>query len=154
MGVNHRNLRRLNTALCLALAFSCVESGAGEVQYHWVNAQGEVVYSDRPPPAGVDYQVIDTQPGLIYDQPGEPATGESADESVRSSEGDAAGKAENDESLKNAGLCEKAKMNLIALQSQGNLNVSNDEGITRKLSTEDREFAIENARKQIERYCD
>ena len=47
-------------ALLLLLVLGTVNSSAQTNHYRWVNAQGETVFSDRPPPAGIDYEVVST----------------------------------------------------------------------------------------------
>jgi len=136
------------------VATCSLESGAGDTQYRWENEQGEAVYSDRPPPAGIEYQTTDTHPGLNYVEPDEPVAESPGEESTGNPEGDSDDSAEDGGSEKDAALCEKARMNLIALKHRGSLTVRNETGQARALSPEDLEFAMENARQQIERYCD
>ena len=146
--MNHRTLRRLNAALFLTLATSSLQSVAGEVQYHWKNAQGEAVYSDQPPPAGTDYQVVDTHPGLNYVEPDAPGPDASGEDAAGGSAGDASGSAENVDSQKNAALCEKARMNLIALEHQRGLiallasSVNAADGNIEKISMDERDGRI------------
>ena len=48
-------------ATCVALASTASTSWAGQVFYRWVDDRGHTVHSDRPPPQGVDYEVVSTE---------------------------------------------------------------------------------------------
>ena len=47
--------------LLLAVVIMTGNQGiAGNTHYRWLNDRGEPVYSDRPPPQGVEYEVMST----------------------------------------------------------------------------------------------
>ncbi len=47
-------------AACLATGMNILNAAAGEVYYRWVDERGNPTHSDRPPPKGIDYEVITT----------------------------------------------------------------------------------------------
>ena len=60
---------KFHAAFILVIAAYSLESAAESMQYRWENERGEAVYSDRPPPTGVEYQYVDTHPGLNWEDP-------------------------------------------------------------------------------------
>ena len=63
--MDHRLLKRGQIGLALLLLSSTPLSHAeGGIHYRWTNNNGGTVYSDRPPPMGVDYEVVSSDSGL------------------------------------------------------------------------------------------
>jgi len=152
--LKHGFRKNLGAALLLVMAVGSIESVADSNHYRWINSRGEPVFSDRPPPKGVDYEVISTRSTLKRVV--------SADEGAvplevnpsASNEFDAVDSAEEGRSKKNTALCERAKMNLLALEGDNKVSVRNEQGEVSELSPEAREIARQTAKATIDIYCD
>ncbi|MEP5570024.1 MAG: DUF4124 domain-containing protein, partial [Halioglobus sp.] len=108
---------------------------AGAKLYTWKNQAGESVFSDRPPVSGIAYEVVDAVSGSRR----APSAGDETSES---------GSVEASKNIDPI-LCEKAQMNLIALQSESTVVVRGDDGASRELTGAEREIAKQTAQAQI-----
>ena len=151
--MKHNSRKGLNAAFLLVVAITSLESTAGSNQYHWENSRGEPVYSDRPPPKGVNYEVINTQSTLKWVVSGDEGAAPLEVKPSASNDFDPVDSAEDGRSKKSPALCEQAKMNLIALKARPTLNVRNDKGEIRELSPQEREVTKQTAMAQIKAYC-
>lgn len=111
----------------LGLGLSILPAGAGNTHYRWQDERGNIVHSDRPPPAGIDYEVISTGsskfrqvdasegavPPKIEPTPGNEF--EQADSKPREIE-------------KNPEYCQRAQDNLQALDTHARVRMRNDKG--------------------------
>jgi len=143
-------VRALCAAVTVAVATGSVFCQAGDEAYRWTNAEGEAVYSDRPPPAGTDYEVVSGKIGLQYD------AAATAAETPQETAGAAPGQAEEGDAAQtqsNAVLCERARMTLIALEGAGVIQVRGADGEPHQLTPEEREKEKETARAQMSVYC-
>jgi len=137
---------------CLA---TCVPGTAiaGEAQYRWTNERGSEVYSDRPPPAGTDYEVVKSGTGLKRVVPGSegavPATVEPSvgNEFTQIDDGEAK------RSKKNPELCERAKTDLETLSGDQKVQVRDKQGELRFLSDEERLVERAKTEAQVKVYC-
>jgi len=152
--LKHDFRKNLNAALLLVMAIGSVESVADSNHYRWINSRGEPVYSDRPPPKGVDYEVISTQSTLKRVVSGDEGAVPLEVNPSASNDFDPVDSAEEGRSKKNSALCERAKMNLVALEAPRKATVRNDQGEQRELSPQEREVAKQTAKAQIDAYCD
>lgn len=144
--------RSIGAALVLAMSAGSLDSVAGSTHYRWVNDRGFAVYSDRPPPKGVDYEVVrsgstlkrvvDADEGAVPLEV-KPRVGNEF-ESVNTAE----------VSTKNSELCEKASMNLVALLGTAEIKVRNDQGELRTLTPQEKELQIKTAKAQVDIYCE
>ena len=148
------SLKKLNAALLVLAAVVSADGVANENQYRWLNDRGEPIYSDRPPPEGVDYEVISTESTLKRVVPGEQGAVPLETKPSVSNNFKPVDSAEEGRSKKNPELCEKAKMNLVALDGGRPLKVRNDKGEVKELSPEEREIAKQDVQELIETYCD
>ncbi len=128
-------------------------SYSGTNHYRWLNERGDPVHSDRPPPGGIDYEVISTGSGLkrmvsgsegavpaeIKPRVGNNFTQVDADDANRSK--------------KSSELCKRATLNMEALTGDTKVRVRDDQGDTRVLSDEEKIIEREKARAQISVYC-
>jgi hypothetical protein len=143
-------------ALVLALLTPIISSSfanAGQVVYRWKDTQGNPVNSDRPPPQGVDYEVISTQssmvrpvdadegavPAEIKPRPGNEF--EPVDSSLPKVE-------------KNPEYCQRARENLTALDSNVRIQMRNEQGEVRFLTEEERDVQRQKALNSIKINCD
>lgn len=144
--------------LCLVavssmLGFASPAADADQVLYRWLDDRGHPVHSDRPPPAGTDYEVISTRSSLVRPVAGdegavplevEPRVGnefEPVDKTPAKSE-------------KNPELCQRARDNLETLDTRPRIRVRNDQGEYYFLDEEGKEERRAEARDAIARYCD
>jgi hypothetical protein len=132
----------LSTAITLLMVTGALESVADNNQYLWENSRGVPVYSDRPPPDGIDYEEVNIRPALTWDASVEDeTTPESADSS------------EEGVSKKDIELCERARMNLVALETRSTLSVRNNEGEVSEMSAEEKEALMQRTKVDIKIYC-
>ena len=141
----------LNTLFFLAVAGSSVESLADATYYQWVDDSGAAVHSDRPPPEGVEYEIISTSSNLIKTVSFEDGLAPSA---VDSPAGDSVNSEEASQSTKGLELCKRATTNLETLTNSDKVKVRNDEGEVRFLSPEEIEVQRQTAQAQIGVYCE
>ncbi len=52
-------------AAAVLLIISSFSANAGRNYYRWMDERGNPVHSDRPPPKGIDYEVVSTGSSLI-----------------------------------------------------------------------------------------
>ena len=120
---------------------ACLIAQADTTHYRWTDKKGGTVYSDRPPPSGVDYEVVNNSTGLkrVLDGELEPQSVDvSSSESIKKSEA----------------LCERARDNLKALQGEQTVAIRNLQGDVKELTPEERSIEIQTARAQISVYCE
>ncbi len=126
---------------------------AGETLYRWKNDRGNLVNSDRPPPAGVDYEVISIGSSMVRkvdaDEGAVPLT-------VKPTPGNDFEQVDTTELKveKNAPYCERAKDNLEQLDSHARIQMRNNQGEAHYLSEEEKTAEKEKAIAAIEAYCE
>jgi len=129
--------------LCLGATVSVAEK---ENHFRWVNDAGETVYSDRPPPAGVDYEIVSSKSGTTRSVTASEGAGQlSAAEQAAVDEAELARQV--------AESCKKARANLAALAGDARIVVRTPDGEMKTLSPEEIELQRETARSQVEAYC-
>jgi hypothetical protein len=152
-------LKRVLTtwALVLAIAvptFSASFANAGQVVYRWIDDRGNPVNSDRPPPKGVDYEVISTNSArkrmVSADEGAVPAE---VDSRV-GNEFEEVDPAEAAHFQKNPVLCDRARTNLDTLDKSDKIKTRNDQGEVRNLTDEEIIVERQTAKAQISVYCE
>ena len=148
-----RQGRLLAAAVCLIGAAS-LNAGAGETYYRWLDPQGNPVNSDRPPPAGVDYEVIAVGPNLMSRVTREPAESPAP---VPTSGGEESAPDTAPEQTfvieKNAETCELAKKNLHTLNTYARIRVPDGQGNFRFINEDEKAAQREQAEALISRHC-
>ncbi|MEJ2533643.1 MAG: DUF4124 domain-containing protein, partial [Halioglobus sp.] len=128
----------IGAAAALLLAVSSLPASS-ETYYRWVNERGYPVHSDRPPPAGTEYEVVSTGSKLkrqVEAQEGavppevEPRVGNEF-EPVNTAKQPAVME-------KNPEYCKRARANLEALNNFARITVTDDNGDIRFLNDEER----------------
>jgi hypothetical protein len=150
--------RALLTCVLIAtttiLALTGLATSAGEVHYRWIDDRGRPVHSDRPPPKGVDYEVISTGSSLVR--------------AVEADEGavplEITPRVGNDfeqvdtkkvaKIEKNLEYCKRAQENLQTLNSSARIRLRNDQGEYRYIDEEEKEIQRQNAMDTIAVHCD
>jgi hypothetical protein len=142
------------TALVFSLLLGgSMASSAGSTHYRWINDRGEPVFSDRPPPQGVDYEVISTQSSFKRVVPGEEGAVPLEVEPTVGNEFEQVSTAQAGRAKKNIVICEKARANLEVLENSDIVQVRDDQGELRDLSPEEMDIARETAKAKINIYC-
>ena len=140
-------------ATALACSFCIPLALAEEVLYRWTDERGDPVHSDRPPPPGVDYEVISTRSSLVR--------------SVDSSEGAVPLEVEprvgNDfepvksttiKIEKNPEYCQRARENLETLSAYARIRVRGDDGEYRYIDEEEKARRRKEAEEAIAQHCE
>ena len=143
----------LVAATLAALAFGSLYADAGNTYYRWLDARGNPVNSDRPPPAGTPYDVISTGSNLMRqggpDEGAVPAT----TEPTVGNEFDQV-KTKPQPVKKNPEQCERARENLETLNSKVLIQIRDDQGELHPLSQEEKEVQRKQAEATIAIHCD
>lgn len=142
--------------LALALpgfGLSALYVDAANTHYRWQDERGNVVHSDRPPPAGIDYEVI--------------TTGSSKFRKVEASEGAvppetqprAGNEFEQVDSKpkvieKNPEYCRRAQENLEAINTRPRVRMRNEQGEYYFLDEEQIAEQKRLAQENIDLYCE
>ncbi|WP_304707673.1 DUF4124 domain-containing protein [Haliea sp. E1-2-M8] len=144
----------LQGSLIVLLAAGSLHVGAADNYYRWLDNRGNPVHSDRPPPAGIDYEVISTSSGLKRVVPGErgavpaevkPRVGNEFKPEPRRTEAT---------SFKNPEICASARKNLNTLKTHARLQVRDNQGDMAYISDEERLRLMNEAQSLIDQYCE
>ncbi len=132
-------------------------SSAHAALHKWVDANGEVQYSDGPPPPTVKAEKVRTPPtpsGLAA--PKSVAEQEAEYRKAQKAKQDAAQKAEKTEqdARERKQNCDAARGNLAAMQNSQRVTTYNAAGEPVLMDDVTRQQHMEEARKQITTYCD
>jgi len=146
--------KRLTGALLFCMAIiSASLSSAGTTHYRWIDDRGQPVHSDRPPPKGVDYEVITTGSGLkrvvAADEGAVPPE-------VTPRVGNEFDQVDEDEatrSRKNPEMCARARANLEALSTKTRIIMRDEQGEERMLGAEEIVAEREKAEALVSVYC-
>ncbi|TDG12362.1 DUF4124 domain-containing protein [Seongchinamella unica] len=125
----------------------------GTVHYRWIDDRGNPVHSDRPPPKGIDYEVITTGSGLKRVVSGDQGA---VPPEVKPRVGNEFTQVDEEEarrSKKNPELCSRAKTNLEALTGNAKVRIRDDQGEERFLTEEEVIVEREKAKAQVSVYC-
>ena len=139
-----------STALLIALGSPIAT--AQEVFYRWLDDRGNPVHSDRPPPSGTDYEVVETGSSLVRRVSGdEGAVPPETTPKVGNEFVPVDMKLER--TKPNPEYCQRARENLEALETGAEIAVKNNQGEDRTLSREEVETEKAKARDAIRVHC-
>ncbi|MEP0202335.1 MAG: DUF4124 domain-containing protein [Halioglobus sp.] len=132
--------------LCMLAGLSATTS-AGEAapHYRWLDQRGNPVHSDRPPPEGIEYQVVTPGSSIIRQVSGN-AGAVPAETKPRVGNNFTQVDTKPDDNLKNEELCRRARQNLIDIDSAKEISIRDNQGNARTLSAE--EIELERAKAQ------
>jgi hypothetical protein len=137
----------LGAILLVSLAGGSNMALAGEDLYRWQDSESKTVLSDRPPPEGVEHEVIKS-PALL-----DPEDVTAAD-TTQESDKDATESPDEKPTPSSAERCEQARANMEALTvEKGTVTVRTTDGGARELSPEEVQVQLQATRAQIEVYC-
>lgn len=129
-------------------------AGAASAQsnhYRWTDADGETVLSDRPPPAGVDYEIVSSTSNFTRKvSAGEGALKPGDDSNAADA---AVAEANAERARQAAAACKAAQANLKALKGEAKIVVRTPDGGQRALSADEIEMQRQTAQSQVEAYC-
>lgn len=141
-------------AVTLATLFGVsLQAVANDNLYRWTDEEGNQFNSDRPPPAGVEYEVISTRSSMVRKLDGDPEA-ESANVETSDQDAEPVHTASRTTVEKNPELCARARDNLAQLDTRARIRLRNDEGEVRFLTEDEREHERDKAIGAIESYCD
>lgn len=144
---------QLHASLVVLLLFAGLSAPSfAEVHYRWIDERGQPVHSDRPPPAGVDYEVISPGSGLKRPVEGQQGAVPADLSPTVSNEFEPVPQIEQ-APKKNPEYCQRARDNLMALRS-ARVRLRNDQGEYYYLDEEQKEAERIEARAAIEAYCE
>ena len=142
------------TAAAVLLIISSLSASAGKDYYRWIDERGNPVHSDRPPPKGIDYEVVSTGSSLTRQV--------SAEEGAVPAEtkprvGNEFERVDTDQMQvveKNPEYCKRAQDNLATLNTAARIRVRNDQGEFRYLDEKEKEMQRQRARDSIAVHCE
>lgn len=131
---------------------------AGQTYYRWLDKDGTPVNSDRPPPAGTKYEVVETQtnramrPETSGAESAQPGGSSSAGSE---SPGNAVAASTNEEQVvKDPDICEAARKNLDTLNTHARIRIPDGNGNYRYIDEEEKATQRANAQSLIDQHCE
>jgi hypothetical protein len=146
------------TQACLAavvlavLALGSLGASAGSTYYRWLDERGNPVNSDRPPPAGIPYDVISTGTNLMRQVGADEGAVPATTEPTVGNEFEPV-KTRAEPVKKNPEQCKRAQENLETLNTKVHIQIRNDQGELRPLSEEEKEVQRKQAMDTIKIHC-
>tara|TARA_R100000900_G_scaffold22441_3_gene18096 strand:- start:120973 stop:121443 length:471 start_codon:yes stop_codon:yes gene_type:complete len=147
-------LRQAGPWLMAAILIGAVPAIGEESLYRWLDDRGNPVYSDRPPPAGIDYEVISSRSSLKRVVPAEEGAVPPEVTPRVGNEFQPVSSRPESQSFKSSEICARARENLEMLQSYPRLQIRNDQGDMELIDEEQRIRLMEEAEAQISRHCE
>ncbi len=143
--------------LAIALCLITLPAAADQGYYKWTDARGNPHASDRPPPAGVEYEFVVTSSGLKRRAPAEKSSGEDyAPDAPAVPQPLEKQPAVADTSAaieKDPALCQQAKSNLQSLEGFIRVRIRDENGV-RWLTEEDKAAQRKRAEDLIAVHCE
>ncbi|MEP5765079.1 MAG: DUF4124 domain-containing protein [Halieaceae bacterium] len=126
--------------------------------YKWVDVRGNPHHSDRPPPAGVEYEFVSTDTGMHRRVSAEEsrANAENGSMAPGMPPPSAAGPNAAEEQVKiekDPALCDQAKANLDTLNSKARVRIRDPDGTIRYLTQEEKNVQRQKANDMITVHC-
>ncbi|MEM6581876.1 MAG: DUF4124 domain-containing protein [Pseudomonadota bacterium] len=147
-------LKSTLTAAVLSMGASGWAIAGESTYYRWLDETGTPVNSDRPPPTGIEYDVIRTRTNEAVE------SAAPADDVVNSAESgqdlppQQAAQTAAAESTLDPEACSAARGNLETLNSYARIRVPDGNGSFRFLNEEEKTQQREHALAAIEHYCE
>ncbi len=150
-----RGVRNAGLLAALLLGTLLAPASLAEKGYYkWIDERGNPHHSDRPPPAGVEYEFVSTESGLVRrvsaeentdNPPGWETSAPVGSETPNAAEQQAAVE-------KDPAICDQARANLDTLGSLARIRIRDDDGI-RYLTEEEKEVQRKKAQDLIAVHC-
>lgn len=117
--------------------------------YRWTDSNGRLVHSDRPPPAGVEYETMNVRVGKTETRPKTSVSNQApAGSSVTPD------REELEVIKKNPQICKNARNNVEVLRSAARIRLKSDDGGYKFLSDEQKAEQIRKAEDLISVHCE
>ncbi len=157
--MDHRTLT--STLIAGILVASTFAAQAGNI-YRWVDGSGNTVVSDRPPPAGTEFEVMSTSTGRVIEEPPEiEEQGASAGIEIEYVPGTPppGSKAPPPDPVgfppdKNPELCKQARDTKLTLDTRPRIRFIDESGEPRFMTDEERQVEKDKAAAAIDAYCE
>ncbi len=140
-------------AAAVLLIISSFSANAGRNYYRWMDERGNPVHSDRPPPKGIDYEVVSTGSSLIRQVDAEEGAVPAETKPRVGNEFERVDTEQAQAVEKNPEYCQRARDNLATLNTAARIRVRNDQGEFRFLDEEEKEARRQDAQAGISAYC-
>jgi hypothetical protein len=137
-----------------AFSILSLSSSAEKNYYRWLDERGSPVHSDRPPPKGIDYEVVSTGSTLTRPVEAEEGAVPAEIEPTAGNEFEQADSEKNQRVKKNPEYCQRAKDNLATLSRAARVRIRNDQGEYHYLDAEEKEAQRQDAEAGISTYCE
>jgi len=146
---------KLGTIVGIAATLIFITSNANADAYKWTSPTGSIIYSQTPPPIGTPYKLVEDR-SIASSNYGVSNT-EDIESRLDASRQKREDKEAEQQKLAESGQiiqenCSKAKSNLTALTSHGQVTIKEGEHY-RKLTEEERQERIQQANSNIGEFC-
>ena len=153
MTVNFRSLAAISIVVTVAFTAMITSARDGTTHYRWLDNRGNPVHSDRPPPKGIDYEVVETGSSIVRQVKGNtgavpPETTPRVGNRFETVDKNGTG------FTKSTSQCQRAKENLAALNGGAEIKVRNSQGELRTLSSQEVTEEAEKANNAIRLHCE
>jgi len=142
-------------ALLFALALTGQGAGAANTHYKWLDERGNPVHSDRPPPKGIDYEVVSTYSDVIREVDAEEGA---VPAEINPRVGNEFEQVDTGEQMqvmkKNPEYCKRAQENLQTLNTAARIRLRDEQGEFRFLTEEEKAAQRRSAEELISVHCD
>lgn len=147
---------------CILTSASCGLASAAPAQQHfiykWTDEQGQIKYSELPPPAGVAYEQVPRTGVALPATETKDLVKEQEELAKQLAEQDAKTQAQHDEERRKveearAKNCELARKNVEVLKSERPVAVPDASGKKTLLEGEARQEQLQKAQKDVEYFC-
>jgi hypothetical protein len=122
--------------------------------YKWLDERGNPQLSDRPPPAGVEYEYVSTDTGLKRRVSAAESGRTGSAPAMPEQAAPASTVAQEQAKIKkNPAYCDQAKANLDTLNSAARVRIREPEGDIRYLTEEEKDVQRQKAKDMIAVHC-
>ncbi len=121
--------------------------------YRWQDDRGNQVHSDRPPPTGIDYEVINTGSNMVRKVNAEQGAVPATTQPTPSNEFTTESSKPETPVTKNPEFCARAQANLQTLNTNARVRIRDDKGDYTYLSEEDKDIQRKRAQDLIAVHC-
>ncbi len=141
----------------LAIVFICFAASVSAEAYKWKDPNGNVIYSQTPPPLGTPYELVDdasiaaTSFGVASTSTKDIQKTLDTSQKARAEKKEQERLVAESEQIKKDN-CAQAKTNLTALTSRGQVTIKEGD-LYRKITEEERQERIQQANNSIEEFC-
>lgn len=145
------------TVTGLAIALICFTANVSAQAYKWKDPNGNIIYSQTPPPLGTPYELVDdasiaaTSFGVASTNTKDLQKTLDASQKARAEKKEQEKLVAESEQIKKEN-CAQAKANLTGLTSRGQVTIKEGD-LYRKITEEERQERIQQANNSIEEFC-